>query len=69
MGSPTVDPVVNRTDQGQILNHSAGAVFVRHDPNGDILVLAHTYNKNGETTIRVPAGTGQPGESIRVVPQ
>ena len=63
MGNPTVDPV-NRTDDVPIVTHSAGGVFVRHASNGDILVLAHTYNKNGETTIRVPAGTGQPGESL-----
>lgn len=63
MGSPIVD-ALNRIDDLQIVNHSAGAVFVRHDSNGDVSVLAHTYNKNGETTIRVPVGTGHPGESI-----
>jgi hypothetical protein len=64
MGSSTVDPVMNRTDNLQIVTHSAGGVFVRHDPNGDILVLAHTYTTDGVTTIRVPSGTGQPGESV-----
>lgn len=54
----------------RIFDHGVGAVFLQIDHDGRLLVLAHEYtgrNRGGQsfTTLRVPFGKGQPGESVR----
>jgi hypothetical protein len=47
-----------------ILSHAVGGVFVESRLDGQLDVLAHSYRKGGRTTLRVPVGSGRPGESL-----
>ena len=53
----------------RIDDHGAGVVFLSPQSNGQVLVLVHDYTRcDGRgvplTTLRVPFGTGLPGESV-----